>query len=104
MSHLTNHIQPNEIYTIKLTTGEEVVARVVNIHDDVIEIQHPILTVLSPQGLQMMPGLFSANLDRLIQLNKSNWVLIAECREDVRNSWIQATTGIAPVTKQIITG
>jgi hypothetical protein len=52
----------------------------------------------------MMPGLFSANLDHEIKLNSHSWVLIAEPREDVRNSWIQATTGIAPVTKKIITG
>jgi hypothetical protein len=30
--------------------------------------------------------------------------MVSEPREDVRNSYIQATTGIAPVTKQIITG
>jgi hypothetical protein len=93
-----------EIYTIKLTTGEEIVAKIVDVQDESIEIQNPILTVLSPQGLQMMPGLFSANLDRKVTLNKNSWVLVAETREDVRNSWIQATTGIAPVTKQIITG
>ena len=93
-----------EIYTIKLTTGEEIVARIKNQDNDTIEIENPILTVLSPQGLQMMPGLFSANLNHSVSLNKNSWVLIAETREDVRNSWIQATTGIAPVTKQIITG
>ena len=93
-----------EIYTIKLTTGEEIVARIKDQVNDTIEIENPILTVLSPQGLQMMPGLFSANLNHSVSLNKHSWVLIAETREDVRNSWIQATTGIAPVTKQIITG
>lgn len=93
-----------EIYTIKLTTGEEIVARIKDQVNDTIEIENPILTVLSPQGLQMMPGLFSANLNQSVSLNKHSWVLIAETREDVRNSWIQATTGIAPVTKQIITG
>ena len=97
-------ITPGEIYTIKLTTGEEIVARIKNQDNDTIEIENPILTVLSPQGLQMMPGLFSANLNHSVSLNKNSWVLIAETREDVRNSWIQATTGIAPVTKQIITG
>lgn len=99
-------LEPNNIYTIKLTTGEEVVARYVseNTSEGYITIEHPILTVLSPQGLQMMPGLFSANLDQPVRLNNNSWVLIAECREDVSNSWIQATTGIAPVTKKIITG
>jgi hypothetical protein len=51
-----------------------------------------------------MPGLFSANMDKKVRLNNNSWALIAEAREDVRNSWIQATTGIAPVSKQIITG
>lgn len=98
------NIQTNEIYSIKLNTGEEVVARIKEVGTDHMVIEHPILTVISPQGLQMMPGLFSANLDKTVRLNNASWALIAEARDDVRNSWIQATTGIAPVSKQIITG
>ena len=97
--------QPGEIYTFKLTTGEEIVARIeAGNLDGNYEIQHPILCALTPQGLQMMPGLFSANQDKIVLLNKNSWAMIAEPREDVRDSWIQATTGIAPVRKQIITG
>lgn len=98
------NISPNEIYSIKLNTGEEVVARIKEINVDHMIIEHPILTVISPQGLQMMPGLFSANMDKTVRLNNSSWAMIAEAREDVQNSWIQATTGISPVRKQIITG
>jgi hypothetical protein len=94
----------NEIYTFKLNTGEELVAKLTEIHDDYLIIHHPILTVISPQGLQLMPGLFSSNLDKSVRLNKFSWAMIAETRDDIRNSWIQATTGIAPVSKQIITG
>jgi hypothetical protein len=98
------NLELNTIYTLKLNTGEELVARVTKIEPEFLEIEHPILTVLSPQGLQMMPGLFSANLDQTVRLNNSSWAMIAETRDDVRDSWIQATTGIAPVRKQIITG
>lgn len=101
---MTQKIETNTIYTFKLITGEELVAKVTEINPDHMIIEHPILTVLSAQGLQMMPGLFSANMDKTVRLNNSSWAMIAETREDVRNSWIQATTGIAPVTKQIITG
>jgi|TARA_B110000503_G_C6931496_1_gene323005 hypothetical protein len=97
-------LETNTIYSFKLNTGEELVAKIVEINQDHLLIEHPIMTVLSPQGLQMMPGLFSANLDKSIRLNNSSWAMIAETREDVRNSWIQATTGITPVSKQIITG
>lgn len=94
----------NEIYTFKLTTGEEVVARFVSQDPQGIILENPILCVLSPQGLQMMPGLFSANMDKNVRLNTTSWALIAEARDDVRNSWIQATTGIAPASKKILTG
>jgi hypothetical protein len=96
----------DKIYTIKLTTGEEIVTKLtaINTEDDYICVNHPILTVVSPQGLQMMPGLFSADLSHDVLLNNCCWVFIAEPRQDVRDSWIEATTGIKPVTKKIITG
>ena len=97
-------IEPNQIYTVKLNTGEEIVTKVVEINDTHMIVHHPILCVLSPQGLQMMPGLFSTNQDKNLRLNNSSWAMIGETRDDIRASWIQATTGIAPVTKQIITG
>jgi hypothetical protein len=98
------NLNTNTVYTFKLNTGEELVAKITEINPDHIMIQHPILTVLSPQGLQMMPGLFSADMDKTVRLNTASWAMIAETRDDVRDSWIQATTGIAPVRKQIITG
>jgi hypothetical protein len=97
-------LETNSIYTFKLNTGEELVARVIDIAPDHMVIEHPILTVISQQGLQMMPGLFSADLGQNVRLNNASWAMIAETREDVRDSWIQATTGIAPVRRQIITG
>jgi hypothetical protein len=98
------NLKTDEIYTFKLITGEELVAKILVIAQDHMIIQNPILTVLSPQGLQMMPALFSANQDQTVRLNTASWAMIAETRDDVRDSWIQATTGIAPVRKQIITG
>ena len=94
----------NTVYTFKLNTGEELVAKLTAINADHLVIQHPILTVLSQQGLQMMPGLFSAKMEQELRLNNASWAMIAETRDDVRDSWTQATTGIAPVRKQIITG
>lgn len=94
----------NQVQTFKLLTGEEFVAKILEINPDHMIIESPIMTVLSPQGLQMMPALFSANQDKTVRLNNSSWAMIAETRDDVRDSWIQATTGIAPIRKQIITG
>ena len=97
-------LETNNIYTFKLNTGEELIARIVEIAPDHMIIEHPILTVISQQGLQMMPGLISADIGQNVRLNNASWAMIAETRQDVRDSWIQATTGIAPIRKQIITG
>lgn len=101
-----NALENNKIYTFKLTTGEEIVARLISqdAHQGFMTISYPILTVPSQQGLQMMPALFSADLRSDIRLNAGAWVMISPAREDVGDRWIEATTGIAPVSKKIITG
>jgi hypothetical protein len=97
-------LETNRIYTLKLATGEEVVAKVLSVGTDMLEIEQPISVILGPQGLQMMPNLFSADHQHPVQLNTSCCVCVAETRDDIRNSWIEATTGIRTVSKQIITG
>lgn len=98
-------LEPGTIYTLKLISGEEITTKVVSCSDQSIEVTQPISMVLGPQGLQMMPSLFSANQDRNVHINTATIVMQAETREDVRVKYIEATTGIAtPPAKQIITG
>ena len=101
---MTRQIEPNTIYTIKLLTGDEIVTKILEIMPDHMIIDHPIACALTSQGLQLMPALFSSNQDKNVRINNSSWAMITETRDDIRDSWIQATTGIAPVRKSIITG
>jgi hypothetical protein len=100
-----NHLQLNEIYTFKMVSGEEITAKIFNKTPEAIEVAQPISMVLGPQGLQMMPSLFSANQDKNVHINTATIAMAAETREDVRTKYIEATTGIVtPPAKQIITG
>jgi hypothetical protein len=100
-----NHLTINEIYTFKLVSGEELTAKIFNKFDGVIEVAQPISMILGPQGLQMMPSLFSSNSDKNVYINTASIAMAAETRDDVRNKYIEATTGIVtPSAKQIITG
>jgi hypothetical protein len=97
------NVTPNKTYTFKLVSGEEFIAKVIEVKNDFLIINQPISTVITPQGLQMVPSLFSANLDEDIQLNSNSYSMVAEPREDVADSYRQATTGISvPPRKQII--
>lgn len=99
------NISQDQVYTFKVTSGEEFVAKIVKIDDGVIVIKQPVSTGVTPQGLQMMPSLLTANLDRDVLLYTSSIVMVSETREDVQTSYIKATTGIdIPPKKSIITG
>ena len=76
----------------------------INTVDHYMTIESPILAALSPKGLQLMPGLFSADPHSEVRLNSTTWVMISETRQDIRDSWIEATTGIQTVSKKILTG
>lgn len=99
------NISQDQVYTFKVVSGEEFVAKIVKIEDGVIVIKQPVSTGVTPQGLQMMPSLLTANLDRDVLLYTSSIVMVSETREDVQTSYIKATTGIdIPPKKTIITG
>ena len=97
-------LEKNEIYTIKLASGEEIVTKMIEETDDALEVDQPIMVVVSQQGLQLMPGLFTNNNEKTVTINKGSCVMVGPTREDVRTNWIEATTGITTEKKQIVTG
>lgn len=98
------NIESNKVFVFKLNTGEEIVARVEELHSDYIVVSHPISMVVTQQGLQMVPTLFSANLESNVRLNNNSISMVSAPREDIADSYRQATTGITVPKKQIITG
>ena len=102
-----NYLKINEVYTFKLVSGEELTAKLIHYHSDdgAFEVSQPISMILGQQGLQMMPSLFSSNSDKNVYINTASIAMAAETRDDVRNKYIEATTGIVtPAARQIITG
>lgn len=99
------NLEINEIYTLKLNSSEELVAKVVDMFADFVVVANPIAAVLTPQGLQLMPCMFSSELDKNVQLNKNSIAMVGAVREDIRVKYVEATTGlVTPPSKQIITG
>jgi hypothetical protein len=99
------NIEKDLIYTIKIANGDEVVTKVVDIDEDGnYIISKPLTVVPGPQGIQMIMSLFTANPDKNYQLNKSQCSMIALSRDEVRDSYVEATTGIKPVTNKILMG
>ena len=100
-----NKIEKDLIYTIKIANGDEIVTKVVDIDENGnYIISKPLTIVPSQQGIQMIMSLFTANPDKNYQLNKSQCSIIALSRDEVRDSYIESTTGIKPVSNKILMG
>lgn len=98
------NIELDQIYTIKISNGDEIVTKIVAQDEDYYAITKPLTVVPSPQGVQMIMSLFTANPDKNYQLNKRQCMMLAISRDEVRDSYIEATTGIKPVSNKILMG
>jgi hypothetical protein len=86
------------IYTIKISNGDEIVTKVIDIDEQGnFLVSKPLTVVPGPQGIQMIMSLFTANPDKPVTINKSQVSLIAMARDEVQDSYVEATTGIKPV-------
>jgi hypothetical protein len=90
-------VELDQVYTIKIANGDEIVAKITEETDSTYTINKPLTVVPGPQGIQMILSLFTANPDKTATLNKTQISLIAPSREEVCDSYLEATTGIKPV-------
>lgn len=99
------NIEIDEIYTFKMSSGEEVIAKVVELQSNHITVKDPVSVAPSPQGMGLIPSLFTADHDKTISLNTNNVVLFGTTESAIRSKYIEATTGIAtPTQKKVILG
>ena len=97
-------IKVGEVYTLKLISGEEVVARVNAIEDQYLLLHDPVSVAPGPQGLGLMQSLFTANPKDPARLNINSVTIFALTDESVKSKYIEATTGLVVPDKKIIMG
>lgn len=90
-------VEVDQVYTLKISNGDEIVAKIVEEDDNTYTVIKPLTVIPGPQGINMMNSLFTANPDKSITINKQQVSLIAPSRDEVCDSYIEATTGIKPV-------
>lgn len=98
------YIELNEVFTFKLTSGEEVISKVVNMDENTIELSNPLSVAPNPQGMGLMPSMFTAEQDKNIVLNTSMITMYAVTADPIRIKYIEATTGITTASKKIVLG
>lgn len=97
-------IQQNQVYSFKLNSGEELIAKVVMVNQDYIVLTHPVSVAPGPQGMGLVPSMFTADVENEVTLRTSGVSLFGLTEENVKNKYIEATTGIKLPEKKLIIG
>jgi len=90
-------VELDQVYTIKIANGDELVAKIIEQDDTTYTVIKPLTVVPGREGIQMILGLFTADPEKSVTINKSQVSLIAVSRDEVQDSYTEATTGIRPV-------
>lgn len=90
-------IEIDQVYTLKISNGDEIVTKITAEDATTFTISKPLTVVPTREGIQMVASLFTANPDKTATINKAQVSLIASCRDEVCDSYLEATTGIKPV-------
>jgi small nuclear ribonucleoprotein (snRNP)-like protein len=80
--------------SIKLTSGEEMVARLDDEKGDTIILKRPLMIAATQQGLGLAPFMFSVDPNTKIVINNSKVVCVAKTQEEFAKQYIENTTGI----------
>jgi hypothetical protein len=88
--------------SLKLTSGDEVVGRVILQDSEGITMSKPVILAASRDGLAMVPFMMTADPDAEYLFKTTNIICIAATNDKVEDAYIESTTGISPVRKSSI--
>ena len=93
-----------KVYTFKLNSGEEMIAKVIDAGEGYAMLQDPVSVAPGPQGMGLVPSMFTADPDKNPRLNMNCVDNSALTDESVSMKYIEATTGIKVPEKRILVG
>ena len=97
-------LDANQVYTFKLNSGEEMIAKVIQTNDNFVFIEEPVSIAPGPQGMGLVPSMFTADVKEAIKLNMNCVAIIGHTEDSVKMKYIEATTGIKVPEKKILVG
>ena len=87
-------VSPGEVITIKLTSGEELIASLVEERDAFVKVSKPRVLTAAQNGIGMVPYLFTVDPDRDVKLSRSTIVVMEPSDKDSSSQYTKATTNI----------
>lgn len=98
-------LEVGKTYTFKLNSGEEMIAKYAcECVGNFITVDSPVSIAPGPQGMGLVPSMFTADPSQSVTINTNSIAMYAETEDGVRMKYIEATTGIQVPEKKLILG
>ena len=92
---ISKGVAEGEVITLKLTSGEEIVAKLVEDGAVYYKLSKPMVIAMGAKGPGLMPYLFTVNPNADIKLQKSTVTVAEATDEQFAKQFLESTTGIA---------
>ena len=85
-----------DVVTIKLNSGEEVIARFLEKSDKTVVVKRPICLSPGKEGFGMIPWMMSAD-DQVVEFNPNSIIAMSETISEIAKKYIEVTSGLSLV-------
>lgn len=90
---ISKGLSVGDVVSIKLISGEEIIARLEEESTEKIKLYKPLTVSLGPSGLGMIPFVFLSASDN-VEIKTSHIITMSMAKKDAADQYIQGTTGI----------
>jgi hypothetical protein len=87
-------VSVGEVITLKLTSGEEIVAKLVEETSTYYKLSRPMVIGMGPNGPGLMPYLFTVHPDKEIKLLKGTVTMAEATEANFAKQFLESTSGI----------
>lgn len=83
-----------DVVSIKLSSGEEMVANLVKEDSNTLTVSKPLMLVASEGGMGLAPYMFTVSPETKIAIRLNNVITVVKTAEDAAKMYTQQTSGI----------
>jgi hypothetical protein len=88
-------VTAGNVVSLKLTSGEEIVAKLIEETDAYYKLGRPMVIAMGAQGPGLMPYLFTVNPEKEVKLAKATVTVCEATDKAFADQFTQSTTSIA---------
>ena len=84
-----------DVVSIKLSSGEEMIATLINETDKTVVVSKPRMLVAGEKGMMLAPYMFTVNPDAKYTIRLNSIICVCKTEENTAKSYNSQTSGIA---------